>query len=79
MIPGGEPKATFDLLVSIPEERIPGIFSPPRRERPTRRGESSLVTKTGVPLKNALRNALCGDQVGRGEVIANAALCRKKG
>ena len=75
----GEPKATPDLLGNIPKERILRRFSPPRRERPTRRGETSLVTKTGVPLGNALRNTLCGDYVGRGEVIANAALCRKKG
>ena len=49
MIPEVEPKATPDLLGNIPEERILGEFSPPRRERSSRRGESSLVTKTGVP------------------------------
>ncbi len=79
MIPEGEPKATFDLLVSIPKKRILGKFSHPRRERPTRRSETSLVTKTGHPFENALRNTLCGDYVGRGEGIADAALCRKKG
>ena len=75
----GEPKATPDLLGNTPEERILAKFSRPRRERPTRKRESSLVTKTGHPLGNALRNTLCADYVGRGEVITNAALCRKKG
>ena len=79
MIPEAEQKATPELLRSIPRGRILRKFSPPRRERPTRRGETSLVTKTGHPFENALRNKLCGHYGGRGEVIANAALCRKKG
>ena len=54
MIPEAEPKATPDLLGSIPRERILGKFSPPRRERPTPRRETSLVTKTGHPLGSPL-------------------------
>ena len=47
MIPEVEPKATPDLLGSMPEERILGKISHPRRERRSRKGETSLVTKTG--------------------------------
>jgi hypothetical protein len=50
MIPEAEPQATTDLLKNIPKERILGKFSHPRRERPTPRSETSLVTKTRVPL-----------------------------
>jgi hypothetical protein len=59
-----------------PGERILGKFSRPRRERPSPGAESSLVTKTWAPfLENTPREyALWG-----GGVIANAALCRKKG
>jgi hypothetical protein len=65
MIPEAEPQATTDLLKNIPKERILGKFSHPRRERPTPRSQSSLVTKTSVslgsPLGMPLGNALCGD------------------
>ena len=58
------------------EERILGKFFRPTREWPSPGAESALVTKTWPPLLGiALGNALCGE----GEVIANAALCRKKG
>ena len=53
------------------EERILGNFSPPGCRRPSVGSEIALVTRTGAPLENTL----CGE----GEVIANAALCRKKG
>jgi hypothetical protein len=49
MIPEAEHKATPELLRSIPKERILSKFSRPGCERPSRRGESSLVTKTGHP------------------------------
>ena len=79
MIPKAEPKATPELLRHIPEERIPCKFFPPGCEQRSRRGETSLVTKTrlslgspwGIPVGNAL--------YGEGEVIADAALCREKG
>jgi hypothetical protein len=60
----------------ISEERILGKFFRARRERPSPGAESALVTKTWAPLSgNTPREfALWG-----GEVIANAALCRKKG
>jgi hypothetical protein len=50
MIPKAEPKATPDLLGNSPEERLLGKESRPRRERPTPRSETSLVTKTRAPL-----------------------------
>ncbi len=50
----------------ISEERNSGKFFRPRREWPSPGAESALVTKTWP---------LCEE----GEVIANAALCRKKG
>jgi hypothetical protein len=57
------------------EGRDFGKFSRAIRERPSPGSESSLVTKTGHPLGSTPREyALWG-----GEVIANAALCRKKG
>jgi hypothetical protein len=60
----------------ISEERILGKFFRPTRERPSPGAETLLVTKTGAPLLGILLgNTLCGE----GEVIANAALCRKKG
>ena len=49
MIPKARPQATPELFGSIHEGRILGKFSRPRRERPTRKRESSLVTKTGHP------------------------------
>jgi hypothetical protein len=61
MIAETELEATPNLLKSMPDKRILGKFSRPRRERPTRRGEPSLVTKTGIPLGNALRNVLYGE------------------
>jgi hypothetical protein len=60
----------------ISEARILGKFFRPRREWPSPGAKSALVTKTWALLVNTpLGNALCGE----GEVIANAALCRKKG
>ena len=60
----------------ISEERILGKFFRPRREWPSPGAESALVTKTWAPLLGILLgNTLCGE----GEVIADAALCRKKG
>jgi hypothetical protein len=59
----------------IGEERDSGKFTGARRERPAAEAQNSLVTKTGAPLGNIPGEyALWG-----GEVIANAALCRKKG
>ena len=59
----------------ISEERILDKFLRPRRERPSQRAESALVTKTGAP---QLRNTPKQYALWGGEVIANAALCRKK-
>jgi hypothetical protein len=59
----------------ISEERILGKFFRPPREWPSPGTESALVTKTGPLSGIPLGNALCGE----GEVIANAALRRKKG
>jgi hypothetical protein len=59
----------------ISEERILGKFFRPTREWPSPGDKSALVTKTWSPLGIPLGNALCGE----GEVIANAALCRKEG
>jgi hypothetical protein len=60
----------------ISEERILGKNFRPTRERPSPGAKSALVTKTWAPLLgNTPREyALWG-----GEVIADAALCRKKG
>jgi hypothetical protein len=60
----------------ISEGRILGKFFRPTREWPSPGAKSALVTKTWAPLLgNTPREyALWG-----GEVIANAALCRKKG
>ena len=66
----GEPKATPNLFRSINEERILGKLSPPRRERPTRKRESSLVTKTEGCPEGAL-----GVFRGEGEVIADGPMC----
>ena len=49
MVPEAEHEANPELPGNIPEERIVGKFSRPRRERPMRKRESSLVTKTGHP------------------------------
>jgi hypothetical protein len=60
----------------VTEGRILGKFFCPRREWPSPGAKSALVTKTGAPLLGIpLGNTLCGE----GEVIVNAALCRKKG
>jgi hypothetical protein len=48
-----EPEAALNLLRNIHKERIVGRFSCPRRERRSRRGVTSLVTKTRVPLRSA--------------------------
>jgi hypothetical protein len=66
MIPEAEPQATPELLESIHEERILGKFSPPRRERPSRRSEPSLVTKTGHPLGTSLGIRFVGIMWGGG-------------
>jgi len=60
----------------IDEERILGKLFCPRRERPSQGAESSLVAKTEASsLGNTPRECASWG----GEVIANAALCRKKG
>jgi hypothetical protein len=59
----------------ISEERILGKFFRPTREWPSPGAERALVTKTWALSGIPLGNTLCGE----GEVIANAALCRKKG
>ena len=58
------------------EERILGKFFRPTREWPSPGAESALVAKTGAPL---LRNTPRQYALWGGEVIANGALCRKKG
>ena len=60
----------------IPGERILGKFLHQGGRRPSGAAETLLVAKTWAPsLGHARGNTLCGE----GEVIANAALCRKKG
>ena len=58
------------------EERILGKFFRPRRERPSPGAESALMAKTEAP---SLRNTPRECASWGGEVIVNAALCRKKG
>jgi hypothetical protein len=66
---------SVDVGTMIGEGRDFGKFTRAIRERPSTRAESALVTKTGAPLGNAPKEyALWG-----GEVIADGALCRKKG
>jgi hypothetical protein len=56
------------------EERILGKFPPPGCRRPSVGSETLFVARTGAPfLGNTPRQ-----YGGEGEVIANAALCRKK-
>ena len=57
-------------------QRILDKFLRPRREWPSPGAESALVTKTGAP---SLRNTPRECASWGGEVIINAALCRKKG
>jgi hypothetical protein len=59
----------------VTEERILGKFFRPRREWPSPGAETLLVTKTWAPLGNIPRECPLGER----EVIANGALCRKKG
>ena len=57
------------------EEQMLGKFSYAVCRRPSVGSETSLVAKTGAPvLGNTPRECALGE----GEVIANAALCRKK-